>query len=70
MKNFWSTQLKIMLGAMAAQHFQEYLSDEDKRAALDKLMADIEREKTPQQDETPARIEGVEGSTEFVRHSF
>jgi hypothetical protein len=59
-----------MLNALAAQHFGEYLSDEDKRAALEKVLADIEHEKYPQQYEPPAQAKGAGSTTEPVRHPF
>jgi hypothetical protein len=55
LKRYLSQQLKTMLNALAAQHFGDYLNDADKRAALEKVLADIEREKTPQQDEPPSQ---------------
>lgn len=43
--------LKRMLNALAAQHLGEFLSEEDKRAALEKVLASIDREQYPQRDE-------------------
>lgn len=53
MKRYLSQQLQTMLNALAAQHFGDYLNDVDKRAALDKVLAGIGHEKTPQQDQLP-----------------
>lgn len=40
--------LRIMLNALAAQHFGELLSDAEKQAALEKVLAEIERDQYPQ----------------------
>ena len=70
MKNYLPKTLRLMLNALAAQHFGELMSDEDKRAALEKVLADIERDKYPQQSEPSAQAKGAGSSTEPVRHSF
>lgn len=49
MKNFLSQQLKIMLNALEAQHFREYMSFDGKRAALETLLADSKPDGQPQQ---------------------
>lgn len=60
-------QLKIMLNALAAQHFGELLSDAEKCAALEKVLAEIERDQYPQQytpdkqTDKPAETHEVDG---------
>lgn len=70
MKNYLPKTLRLMLNALAAQHFGELMSDEDKRAALEKVLADIESDKYPQQYEPPAQAEGAGSITQPVRHPF
>lgn len=48
MKKSLNRSLKKILNALAAQYLDDYISDEDKQAALNKVLADIKPEDYPQ----------------------
>ncbi|MEB4591324.1 hypothetical protein VSS37_10070 [Candidatus Thiothrix sp. Deng01] len=52
MKNFLPKQLRMMLNALEAQHFREYMSFDDKQAALETLLADNGPDGQPQPHNT------------------
>ena len=57
-----------MLDALAAQYLEDYLSDEDKHAALKRVLAGIDLNQYPQRKVTVEQ--SVSARTKTDQHSF